>query len=475
MLWTCLHFPDLPLAVFRRGEKRAAPALVASASHRPDVVVANEAAIRRGIGPGLSVAAALALDPGVAIHLRDERAEASALKSIALWAGQWSSAIALEPPACVLLEVAGGLRYFGGLASLLARIDAGLDALGFHAVIATAPTAGAASLLARAGRAVAIEESADCERRLAALPIALVGEAQAALDTLSGIGVRTIGEFTALPRDGAARRFGQALLDAIDRALGLLPDPRLPFVPPERYHGQLELPAPVEEIEVLLFGIKRLVAELAGFLHGRGTGVTRLSCDLVHEDAAPTSILVGLSPTRQVEHIMNVLRERLAREQLPDRVEAIRLASEEMAPLGAKEGDFFTVASHVGEAGAQWIERLRARLGEDAVHALELHADHRPELAGSETTKIDRVARTAGARQSFPLRPLWLLASPRALDADPAAAAVKLLSGPERIETGWWDGNDVGRDYFVGRNERGEALWLYRERGGRWFVHGVFA
>src|SRR5207253_1494403 len=85
-------------------------------------------------------------------------------------------------------------------------------------VIATAPTAGAASLFARAGQPIVIEEDADWARKLAALPIALLDSAQAALDTLSGIGVRTIGEFIALPRDGVARRFGQALLDEVDRA-----------------------------------------------------------------------------------------------------------------------------------------------------------------------------------------------------------------------------------------------------------------
>ena len=406
--------------------------MVASASHRPDVVAVNDAARKRGIVPGLSIAAALALDPAIAIHLRDERAESHALKGIALWTGQWTSTISVEPPTCVLLEISGGLTYFGGLENLLGRIDAGLATLGFTGVIATAPTAGAASLFARAGQPIIIEED-------------------------------------------AARRFGQALLDEVDCARGMLPDPRPPFVPPERYHGQLELPAPVDEAEALLFGIKRLVAELAGFLHGRGAGVTRLRCDLVHEDAAPTSIVLGLTSTRQVEHIMNVLRERLAREELPDRVEAIRIVSEETAPLGAKEGDFFPVAGRDGEVGAQLFERLRARLGEEAVQTLELRADHRPEQAWEQTTMIGRAVPALNHRGLSPVRPLWLFPSPKPLGADPAAAEVRLVSGPERIETGWWDGDDVGRDYFVGRNVRGEELWLYRDRGGEWFAHGVFA
>jgi protein ImuB len=475
MLWTCLHFPDLPLAVFTRGEAHAVPTVVASASHRPDVVAANDAARKRGVVPGLSIAAALALDQGIAIRLRDERAEVHALKGIALWAGQWTSTVSIAPPASVLLEIAGGLGYFGGLEKLLGRIEAGLAALGFPAVIATAPTAGAASLFARAGRALAVEQAAECERELAFLPVALLEHAQSELDTLSGIGVRTIGELSALPRDGIARRFGQALLDEIDRARGVQPDSRPPFIAPERYHGQLELPAPVEETEALLFGFRRLVIELAGFLHGRGAGVTRLVCDLVHEDAAPTSIVLGLACTRQVEHIMSVLRERLAREQLPDRVEAIRLVAEEVAPLGAKEGDFFPASRGDGEAAAQLIERLRARLGEDAVRALELRADHRPERAGGATAVIIRNGHSERSEGPSPIRPLWLFPAPRPLGRDPAAVELELLSGPERIETGWWDCDEIGRDYFVGRSARGEALWLYRDRGGEWFAHGVFA
>jgi protein ImuB len=474
MLWICLHFPDLPLAVFARGDAHGSPAVVSSVSHRPDVIAASDAAKKRGIVPGLSIASALALDPKLAIHLRDERTEIAALKSIALWAGQWTPTVSIELPGCVLLEVAGARGYFGGLDRLLARIGAGLVEIGFPGAIAVAPTAGAASLLARAGQECTVEEPARIERALASVPVALLAHAREALDTLSAVGVRALGELIALPRDGVARRFGQALLDEIDRALGRLPEVRPPFVPPEHYHGQLELPAPVEAAEALLFGARRLVVELTGFLQGRGAGVTRFTCDLVHEDEAPTSIVLGLKATRQVEHIMNVLRERLSREVLPDRVEAIRLMTEEIAPLAATEGDFFAATKNA-EAGAELIERLRARLGEDAVRTLALHADHRPERAWRWEQAAMASATAKNNLPRLPVRPLWLLPEPYALAAGPADATLQLASGPERIEGGWWDGGDIGRDYFVGRNARGEQLWLYRNRNGEWFVHGVFA
>jgi protein ImuB len=49
-----------------------------------------------------------------------------------------------------------------------------------------------------------------------------------------------------------------------------------------------------------------------------------------------------------------------------------------------------------------------------------------------------------------------------------------LLAGPERIESGWWDGDEAGRDYFIAQLRDASLAWIYREREG-WFLHGLFA
>jgi protein ImuB len=50
------------------------------------------------------------------------------------------------------------------------------------------------------------------------------------------------------------------------------------------------------------------------------------------------------------------------------------------------------------------------------------------------------------------------------------------LRGLERVESGWWDGADVARDYFLAETPGGERLWVYRDRRSRdWFLHGLFA
>jgi protein ImuB len=77
-------------------------------------------------------------------------------------------------------------------------------------------------------------------------------------------------------------------------------------------------------------------------------------------------------------------------------------------------------------------------------------------------------------------RPLWLMPEPQVLtelDGLPRRdGPLRLMSEPERVETGWWDGRGVARDYYVAVDPWGVRLWVFRERDSehRWFLHGVF-
>ena len=270
------------------------------------------------------------------------------------------------------------------------------------------------------------------------------------------------------------------------------------FVPPPRYTGKLDLPAPVANVDALAFAVNRLVFELAGWLTGRGLGVTTMSLALAHEryvGVGATSVRISLAaPAREPAHLISVLRERLARVALPAPVEAITLSSEAIAPLASRNlgllpGD--NVAATV-----PLLDRLRARLGDDAVTLLAPHAEHRPERAWREMKietrntaalgHLDRMARSrttgkAASDNAFTAcRPVWLLALPEPIGHRLEVQPWVLRDGPERIESGWWDGADVRRDYFIAENPRGETVWIYRDHrygidDGEWFLHGLFA
>ncbi|MDQ2946569.1 MAG: DNA polymerase Y family protein, partial [Acidobacteriota bacterium] len=118
-------------------------------------------------------------------------------------------------------------------------------------------------------------------------------------------------------------------------------------------------------------------------------------------------------------------------------------------------------------------ERLRARLGEEAVYGVCLIPEHRPEAAWRRVHELSLTAGVkveAGAAEQKLPRPVWLLNEPLPLPKP------EILHGPERIESGWWDGKGVARDYYVARHSQGARLWVFQERQSKlWYVHGVFA
>jgi protein ImuB len=480
MLWLALHFSRLPLDTFTRGAFEPGPLAVASSAGGSATLVAcNRAGGGRGIRSGMTVSAAWTLASDLKIVVRDESAERAALERIAAWAFQFTPNVSMSMPADVLLEVEGSLKLFGGLVRLRGRVEKGLAELGYRACIACAPTPLAAQWFARAGLATRIQHRDALIHELQKLPVYVLDHSSQLTTMLNNFGVHTIGECLKLPRDGVARRLGQGLLDDLDRALGKLPDPRLSFVPPSHFKASLALPAPVEQAEALLFGARRLLIELCGWLVATDKGAQTLRWVLAHEDCLDTQVDMKLiAASRDSEHLSSVLREHLARLELPRPVSAIMLCTRQLQPLGSQSLSFLPDVHDGGENTAQLIERLRARLGEEAVFGLATLSDHRPEHAWHACKPGDGIA--PKAVPEFLSRPLWLLAAPYSLKEVAAVpyydGPLSLLIGPERIETGWWDGHDVTRDYFVACNPAQSLLWIYRERNApvAWYLHGIF-
>ena len=449
-----LCFPRLALEALLRGRapSEGADDPWAVAENR-SVLVCNAAAAAAGVRPGSALAAAWALAPRLRVLPRDAAAEAGALEAIAAWACQFTSRVSLEPPQAVLLEVEGSLRLFGGAGRLMARLRSGLAGIGFEALLAAGPTARAALWLAR-GESETLE----------ALPVCAIAPSAEALALLHRIGVRTLGGLMRLPRAGVAPRFGQGLLDELDRAQGKIPEARAFFVPPERFSAQLELPAPMAQAGSVLFAARRLLLQLEGFLAARQAGVRGFTLSLLHRGAPPARFEIGFAaPRRDAEHGLRLLQERLGALVLASPAEALRLEAGELAPLAGATPGLFRDARSEAEDWERLLERLQARLGGAQVHGLALHADHRPERAWRAASDGDTAA-AAGPR------PLWLLEPPRHLGEGDCV----LLAGPERIEAGWWDGEDVVRDYFIARTRAGSLSWIYRAPEG-WFLHGLFA
>lgn len=481
MQWLALHLPALPLEVFDRALAAPLPLAVSEGGR---LIACNRPAWEQGVRSGLTDGAARALSAGLRILPRQPAREQAALLRIAAWALHFSDQVSLESPHALVLEAGRSLRLFGGAKVLHRQVIEGVAALGYRARCCLAPTpAGALTLAAWGGNDLILDQDA-LRQALSSLPPAVLSLERQSLDDLTRMGLTRIGDLLRLPRAGLAERFGIERLHQIERLLGERPDPRLAFKPPARYLGELELPAEVPDAPSLLFACRRLIDELGGFLLGRQAGVQRLHWRLGHADLPPTCFDLGsASPERDPEHWRWLLRERLERLALPAPVRDIRLASEPIRPLPRTSLALFPEATPPAPCDPGLLDRLRARLGDDAVRGLALVADHRPERAWRWTRPVAPNPHPPDAQgQGMPRgdRPLWLLASPRPMASHGRQpwydGPLDLGQGRERIETGWWDGMEVARDYFVATTRCGERLWIYRElRGQRcWFLHGLF-
>jgi protein ImuB len=420
---------------------------------------------------------------------------AAVLGRLCLHAQAFTSFVSIEPPNALLLEIRGSLKLLGPLGHLHATLDACWRRLALKAQSATAPSTLAALWFARAGepvsgRPVIVEDVATLPGQMATLPLACTCWNAEHLQTLRSMGVTRVGELLRLPRAGIARRFGTAAVQDLDVALGRQSAPRRAFVPRERFRERCDFETEIEHAAYLEKAIEPLIARCAQFLRERQAGVQALQLKLRHREGPATRVRLGLaSVTSERRRLTDVLIQKLERLELAAPVRGMELISGSLQPLSAGSLDAFA-----GLAGARagrgrdsmphLVERLRARFGDEAVYGVRSIPEHRPEAAWRRVHDLRFVSRspqTAAQTMSehgMP-RPVWLLDEPALLPRQPAPVLEDgwiLEQGPERIESGWWDGRGIARDYYIARYAQGARLWVFRERQSkRWYLHGMFA
>lgn len=467
MLWACVLLPHLALdGVLRRRANHDPLVLVDGAVNARSIVAVNAAAREAGLRVGQRLMAARALLTTFEALPYDHQAADRWQRFLAATAYRYSSEVNLLPHA-IVLEVSRSLGLFGPWPRFESMLRTDFTALGFRHRIAMAPTPHAAYVLAGIEDGQAVLSPDQLPRALQAVPMRKSRLPAAAVEALSGMGIRTLGQLLKLPRDGLRRRFGPELLQAIDRLLGELPAGLDSYRPPDAFDLRIELSHEVENIAALVFPLRRMLGDLAAYLAGRDGGVQRFMLRLEHRDARVTEVPVGLlAPERDAGMLFELARGRLEQVQLPEPVLGLRLLARELPAFVPAGRDLFDERPANALPIEQLRERLRARLGDRAVYRLGSTTDPRPECAQA-------VAESAAAYHEPHPRPTWLLDRPIPL----RGPAPRILAGPERLETGWWDGAEACRDYYVVETSLGQHAWAFCQPGERsgWMLQGWFA
>ncbi|MCA0394096.1 MAG: DNA polymerase Y family protein [Proteobacteria bacterium] len=472
MLWACVLLPQLALdGVLRRLPDPGAPlALVGGPAQLRTLQAVNAAAADAGLRAGMRLTAAHLLLRDFAMVEHDPQAEPRLQRFLAAWAYRHSSLVSAQWPGSIVLEVRGSFRLLGPWPRIERRLREELAMLGFAHRIALAPTPRAAHVFAGLQDGLALPNPGAMAGMLDRVPVRHARLPDDAGTRLHRMGVRDLRALRGLPRDAVRRRFGLPVLEHLDRLYGEADDPLAYYAPPDHFDARVELGYEVESHMALLFPLRRLIGDLCTCLSVRDGGVQRFVLRLEHE-AGHTDVAVGLlAAEREPAMLFEVTRSRLERVRIERPVVAMRLMARELPPFVPAVRDLFDTRSQQQLPWPQLRERLRARLGDDAVHRVAPAGDPRPERAWRRVSGDDARIGQAPAR---PPRPGWLLAQPVPL-RDPH---LRIVSGPERLESGWWDGGDARRDYYVIETSQGQRAWAFAPPGeqGGWMLHGWFA
>jgi protein ImuB len=360
---------------------------------------------------------------------------------------------------------------------------------------------------------------------LAGLPLEALRLEPAAIDMLREVGIDTVGGVLRLPAKSLAARFPADVAERLAEFTGARAEPIMPprgIELPQVAHA-FELPlslASVNEAAIATL-LEGLVRQCTTPLAARGEGIVLLQVRFEPATspgattAAPTVIDAGLfRPSTSPRHLTELVRLRMGRMKLPREIEAVAVEVVATGPVECRQRPLFDTASdgssrQAAESRAAEVslllDRLAGRLGRPAVYEPRPVADAQPEHAWIATPPGRPAAGgSAGpALRAAGRRPVWMPPRPvplEPLQAGPVAVApdgpplrfrlggvvhkVAEAHGPERIETAWWRGPTVRRDYYIVETESGARFWLFRRLGGRgagnsrtgnWFLHGVFA
>ena len=468
MLWLCIHLRQLALDMVARGlESPRCFAITTAHGSQRWIHDCDAAAAALGVRSNMPLSTAYALAPALSVYPRNPKQEQQGLERVAAWVYGYSSQVSLAPPDTILVEIGASHRLFESLEQLSTAIADELSGLGHRVQLAAAPTPKAARLLARAGQYQCLHSLNSLPTVLGHVDVDHFELPTSVLQAFHGVGAHQLQQVLALPRDGLGRRYGQTCTDYLDRLLGHKPDPLPLYQPPTEFVSSIELPSEVQDSEALLFVARRLIDEFHRFLLAHDLSTMRFALLLRHSNQQQTRVVIGLlRADRDPHRLTDLVRERLLYTDLPAAVREVALHSLELCAHQALTEDLFDANTTDSHDWSRLLERLRSRLGDQAVYGLHCNADHRPERAWSKTATKEI------KHSSMAERPLWLLNSPRKLPGQPEI----LLSGPERIESGWWDGADICRDYFVSEGCSGQRLWVFLDRraSNHWYLHGVF-
>jgi protein ImuB len=472
-LWLCLRFPQLPLQCQTLSEAQPVVVLV-----RQRVLRANDCAAGLGIREGMAAATVRALAGSEPLQLlaRDQGAEQHSLQQLCCWAYGITPSLHPWREDCLQLEIGSCLALFRSLETLLQTVQSGIQLRGYRVEAGLAPTPKAAWLLSFTTQELTTDGAADWQALLNSLPLALLDDFPQEVAALQRAGLQRLGDLLTLPGPALGRRCGKRFVHWLRQMLGQETDLQPDYRPPEQFSDQYGFGYEVRTTAELQPAVQQLLQALCGFLRQAQLQTEEIEWQLIAIDRRVQYLQVRSSSRHSNwQTWYQLTRLQLDRLHLRTGIEGLALECRQLLTGRSASIDLFNPHNQ-REPMQALLDRLRNRLGLQAILSIGCRDEHLPELA----LHVSSEATTApAAGQPCAWRPFWLLPEPQPVRREQGQlhwqGLLQLVAGPERIEDNWWQ-EPVSRDYYIARGSRGQYYWLFHDRLRRqWYIHGLFA
>jgi len=463
MLWLHIHFPRLALEAQFMADNRAIPQLLLVPGNQT-IIQCNTHATAQGVCVGMNKKTAFCLLEDCAIADYDLNIEHDSLNQLALLCYHQAAQISLVKPQGLLLELGSMLPLFNGLTPYWQNLKQRLDNSGYSYVMCTGHTPSAAKILSEANIELCTDDIDVIQQTLLELSVEQLNLPAKLTKKLLSMGIHQYGQLKNTPRKELGYRFGVELVEQLHK-LENDSQPPTSFKLPERFQQTMHLSYEAEQARGLIFPLRRILLNLEAYLVSRQRLCEKLLIKLEHRDGRASLLtLPSVRGSYRQKDWLALLQIQLESTQLIDPVTSLTLRAKNFIPMQAEHKDLIG-GRHIQGDADRMHSLLLARLGEEQVKTLKAEADPRPEVASQLQNSHNNET-----EHFIKKWPSFLLPAPKAINA----SHYELISGPERIEGGWWDAQPVRRDYYTAKHGQ-QTVWLFRRDDGQWFLHGIFA
>ncbi|MET0242995.1 MAG: DNA polymerase Y family protein [Flavitalea sp.] len=484
--WFTLRHPELKNEVF----------VLSQPDHGRVVVSAsNIHAQSEGIYPGMAVADARAIVPGLKVMDDDPQLAEKLLLKIARWCIRFTPVAAVDGSNGIILDVSGCAHLWGGESPYITNLVSKLKEKGYRVRAALGDTIGIAWAVARFGTGSGIIPQSEQAEAIQPLPPESLRISTESSERLHKLGLKTVSSFFNMPRSALRRRFGAEILLRLDQLMGFEREDLVPVEIVEPWQERLPCLEPISTATGISIALERLLDTICKRLGNDGKGIRKACFKSFRVDGMVMSLEIGTHRgTLNTKHLFKLFEEKLSTIEPGLGIELFVLETPLVEDLQPHQEKMWESPGGLHSAAvSELIDRVGNKVGADKIHRYLPAEHHWPERSLKQASSLEETTDTPW-KTARP-RPVRILQVPESIgvaapipDYPPMlfryrgkVHKIRKADGPERIEREWWLEEGEHRDYYSVEDEDGKRYWLFRsghysgDTNIQWFIHGFFA